>query len=107
MLFHQRAKMQGHELVEGYTGRFVHGEAITVAHWDVVAGNRIPSHAHHHEQIVNCLEGTFDMTVGEETFRMTAGDTVIVPPDVEHSALAVTDCRCLDVFTPVRDDYRL
>ena len=30
----------------------------------------------------------------------------IVPPNVTHSGRAVTECRIIDVFHPVRDDYR-
>jgi hypothetical protein len=29
-----------------------------------------------------------------------------VPPNVTHSGHAVTECRIIDVFHPVRDDYR-
>jgi quercetin dioxygenase-like cupin family protein len=95
------------ELIPGYRGRFVHGDTLTVAIWDVTAGSEVPSHHHPHEQIVTCLEGTFEMRVGGEVYLMSAGDSVVVPGDVEHSAYAHTDVRCLDVFHPVRDDYRI
>lgn len=95
------------ELIPGYRGRFVHGEALTVAIWDVAAGAEVPSHTHPHEQIVNCLEGTFEMRVAGEVYLMSPGDSVVVPGGVEHSAYAHTDARCLDVFHPVREDYRI
>ncbi|MCL7458338.1 cupin domain-containing protein [Micromonospora sp. MSM11] len=95
------------ELIPGYQGRFVHGDQLTVAIWDVKAGSEVPSHSHPHEQIVNCLEGTFEMRVGGEVYLMGPGDSVVVPGGVEHSAVAHTHARCLDVFHPVRDDYRI
>ncbi len=95
------------ELFPGYRGRFVHGAKMTVAIWNVAAGSEIPSHSHPHEQIVNCIEGTFEMRVADQVYLMAAGDSVVVPGGAEHSALAHTDVRCIDVFHPVRYDYRI
>lgn len=94
------------EMLPGCHARFVHGESMTVAFWHIGQGGEIPSHTHPHEQIVNLLEGVFEMRVGGDTFIMAAGDSVLVPGGVEHSALAITDIRCIDVFHPVREDYR-
>lgn len=95
------------EVIPGYQGRFVHGEHITIAHWTIAKGARVPLHDHPHEQIVNCITGTFEMHVGDETFVMEPGDSVLVPGGVPHSAVAHTDAYCIDVFHPVRQDYRL
>ncbi len=95
------------QLIPGYTGRFVHGQSMTVAFWAVTAGHEVPEHTHPHEQIVNVVEGSFEMRVGGETFLMAAGDSVTVPGGVVHSAWAHTDVRCIDVFHPVREDYRI
>ena len=35
-----------------------------------------------------------------------AGQVFVIPPDVPHSGRALTRCRVLDVFAPVREDYR-
>jgi quercetin dioxygenase-like cupin family protein len=35
-----------------------------------------------------------------------AGDVVAIPGGVRHGARALGPARVLDVFTPVRDDYR-
>ncbi|WP_181871494.1 cupin domain-containing protein [Sphaerisporangium album] len=95
------------EMLPGCHARFVHSDTMTVAHWKIDAGGEIPPHTHPHEQIVNLLEGTFEMRVGDDVFTMAPGDSVIVPGGVEHSALARTDVRCIDVFHPARDDYRI
>lgn len=95
------------EMLPGCSARFVHGDSMTVAFWHIRRGGEIPSHEHPHEQIVNLLEGVFEMKVGDDTFVMKAGDSVVVPSGTAHSALAITDIRCIDVFHPVRQDYRL
>jgi quercetin dioxygenase-like cupin family protein len=37
--------------------------------------------------------------------HLIAGVVLVIPPDVPHSGRAVTSCRVLDVFAPVREDY--
>ncbi|HSK38618.1 MAG TPA: cupin domain-containing protein [Arenibaculum sp.] len=105
--FDRKTEARETEMFPGFMARFVHSERMTVAHWRIQAGNVVPEHAHPHEQIVNCLSGRFEMTVGDETVVMEAGDVAVVPPNVPHKALAITDCFCLDIFTPVREDYRV
>jgi quercetin dioxygenase-like cupin family protein len=90
----------------GYRGRFVHSEAMTLAYWDVEAGARAPEHSHPHEQILSLIEGEFELTVLGETELIRAGAVVVIPPDAAHSGEAVTACRIIDAFHPVRDDLR-
>jgi quercetin dioxygenase-like cupin family protein len=52
------------------------------------------------------IEGKFELTVDAEAKILTPGAVVIVPPNVPHSGKAITDCRIIDVFHPVREDYR-
>jgi quercetin dioxygenase-like cupin family protein len=105
MIHFKKENMKAHEAIPGYFGRFVHGDDITVVHWEIKKGNVVPEHQHDHEQFVNCLEGEFIMNVDGKEYPMGPGDTVIIPSNSVHSAYAVTDARCLDVFTPRREDY--
>jgi len=52
------------------------------------------------------LEGTLELVVGGQTHRLDPGQTYVIPPDVPHSGRALSRCRVLDVFAPVREDYR-
>ncbi len=65
-----------------------------------------PPHAHPHEQVTSLLEGVLEFTLGGEVRRMMAGDVVVIPPGVPHSARAIEQCRVMDVFAPVREDYQ-
>lgn len=94
------------EIVSGFRGRFVHSGQMTLAYWDIDNGAELPEHAHHHEQVVNMLEGEFELTVDGTPHRLVPGDILIIPGHVSHSGKAITDCRILDVFQPTRDDYR-
>jgi quercetin dioxygenase-like cupin family protein len=58
------------------------------------------------QQVLNLVEGRFEVTVDGEKQILEAGSVVILPSNIHHSGKAITDCRILDVFHPVREDYR-
>ncbi len=94
------------ELVPGSRVRFVHTDQMTFALWAIEAGASLPEHTHPHEQVANILEGRFELVVDGEAWLLEPGTIGVVPPNVPHSGRALTDCRILDVFYPVREDYR-
>ncbi len=94
------------ELFPGCRGQFVHGENLTVAHWTFEPGTPLPLHAHPHEQVINLVRGTFELTVEGETRQLSPGSVVVVPGGAPHSGQAITEAYIIDVFYPVREDYR-
>ena len=94
------------EPMPGFRGREIHTGTLTVVHWEIAAGAELLEHAHHHEQMSNLLDGEFMMTVDGQTRRMPPGSVAVGGSDVVHSGRAVTHCRFLDVFQPVREDYK-
>ncbi len=93
------------ELAPGLRGRMIHSAHITVAHWEFAADTLLPMHQHPHEQIINVITGTFELTVGGETARLGPGDVVVVPGGMLHGGKALTSAYVIDVFHPVREDY--
>jgi quercetin dioxygenase-like cupin family protein len=106
MRYQHLGDIEQRELLPGLRVRFVHAEAMTLAYWDISAGADLPSHDHPHEQVVTVLQGRFELTVGEETRALGPGDVVIIPPGVPHGGNALSPARIIDVFHPVREDYR-
>ena len=94
------------ELIPGHSGRFIHSAHTTHVYWQIEAGAVLPEHSHPHEQIVNMLEGTYELVVGGERFVLSAGEVLVIPGGVIHGGRAHTACRILDVFSPVREEYR-
>ena len=106
MTFLSQTDLVRKEPMPGFVGRFAHGITMTVVQWTIAAGAELPEHAHPHEQASQVLEGEFELTIDGRTERLGPGSLAIVPPNVTHSGRAVTECRIIDVFHPVRDDYR-
>jgi len=106
MRYQHLAKIEERELLPGLRVRFVHSESMTLAYWNISAGADLPSHDHPHEQVVNVIEGSFELTVGKETRELGPGDVVVIPSGISHGGKARTACRIIDVFHPVREDYR-
>ena len=94
------------EIFRGLRARIVHTAGTSQSWVDVDEGASFPEHAHLHEQTVNVLEGTLEVTVSGVTHQLTPGFVLVIPPHAAHSGRALTACRVLDVFSPPRDDYR-
>lgn len=106
MPFLELARIAEREMMPGFRARFVHGERTTCAHWTISAGAELPEHAHPHEQVSNVITGRFEMTIDGETQNLEPGSVAVIPPGARHRGRALTDCVILDVFSPVREDYR-
>lgn len=94
------------ELVPGFKGRFVHSDSMTIGSWNVSEGAVMPEHAHPHEQIFTLLEGKFELTIRGESKVQNPGAVAVIPSNVPHSGRAITPCRVIDVFCPVREDMK-
>ena len=106
MPFIELSGIQEREMVPGFRARFVHTENMTCSYWTITAGAMLPDHSHPHEQVTNIIRGRFEMTLDGETQQIEAGNVVVIPSGAKHRGRALTDCFILDVFSPVREDYR-
>jgi len=94
------------ELMPGITGYYTHGENMTFGFVELKAGSNVPLHHHIHEQTTYIIEGQLDMVIGGEPCPLKAGMYHIIPSNIPHSAIAKTDCKVIDVFSPAREDYK-
>ena len=82
-------------------------DTMTVSLVEMAAGATIPLHEHPHEQVGMMLEGAAEFTVGGETRRVVAGERWHIPGNTPHKVVALDQpVRALDVFYPIREDYR-
>ncbi|PZR27311.1 MAG: cupin domain-containing protein [Citrobacter freundii] len=94
------------QLAPGLTGYYTHGERMTLGLVEIEAGSSLAEHKHPHEQITYVIEGQLDMMIGGKPYSLTAGMCQVIPSEALHSAIAVTKVSLIDVFNPVREDYR-
>jgi len=93
-------------LVKGIKGRYIHTETTTIGFVEIEKGAILPAHSHVHEQTTQITEGKLKMTICNETIILEPGMFTIIPSNVVHSAVALTDCIVTDTFCPVREDYK-
>lgn len=87
-------------------GRYAHGDRMTIGDIRLDANTTVPMHEHPHEQITCVIEGRFEFTIGEETTVLEPGSVALIPGGVPHGGRTLTSCWVVDVFAPVREDYR-
>jgi quercetin dioxygenase-like cupin family protein len=87
-------------------GRYAHGDRMTIGDIRLDANTTVPMHEHPHEQITCVIEGRFEFTIGEETTVLEPGSVALIPGGVPHGGRTLTQCWVIDVFAPVREDYR-
>jgi quercetin dioxygenase-like cupin family protein len=72
----------------------------------VESGSSIPLHSHPHEQAGTVLEGEGTLRIGDEGETIRPGDFYVIPPNVEHEGHVNERMVVLDIFSPVRKDYK-
>ncbi len=106
MPFVHLSDIKQREIVPGFKAKMVHSDHMTFTFWNVEAGASLPAHSHPNEQITTVIKGKFEMTVAGETQIMEKGSVFVIPSGATHSGKAMIDSELIDVFYPVREDYR-
>ena len=94
------------DLAPGIIGYYAHGTNMTFGLVELKKGANVPVHHHIHEQTTYIVEGQLDMVIGGIPCSLTAGMYHVIPSNTPHGAMAMTDCKVIDVFSPVREDYK-
>ena len=68
-------------------------------------GATVPAHTHSNEQIGYLAKGRFEMRIGDRKFLLKAGDSYVIPANVEHEVSMLEDCVAIDIFSPPRKEW--
>ena len=65
-------------------------------------GEEISSHSSTGDALVYILDGEAEITIGEEVFNVTKGETIVMPAGIPHALLAKEQFKMLlvVVFNP-------
>lgn len=82
-------------------------DVLLVMNW-LEPGMDVNPHSHPFEQVVYIVQGRVIFHIGDDAVEGGPGSVIRIPPHVEHYAEPIGDepVMNLDVFAPIRNDYR-
>lgn len=94
-------------LIDGVEGRPLFGDKAMVNLIEFSPGATVPAHSHPHEQLGIVLRGMQALVIDGVARELGPMEGYVLPGGVEHSAYCGPEgATVIDVFAPVREDYR-
>ncbi len=102
------ADLPEEEVRKGVTRKGFRGDRVLMVMNELRPGMDVNPHTHDFEQLVYIVTGHVRFRLGDEVVDGGPGSLIRIPPGVEHCAEPIGDepVLNLDVFAPIRDDYR-
>ncbi len=100
--------MTAEKLKGSITRRLITGDSMMIAEVRLAKGEIVPKHAHHNEQLTYITSGALKFALGDDGDHevvVRAGEVLVIPSNVSHSAEALEDTIDIDVFSPPRADW--
>lgn len=94
------------QVTDLFARQFFTGEKITMAFLTIKTGCVVPTHSHESEQFSYVITGALQFRIGDEDVIVRAGELVQIPSNIPHSAVAIEETTGIDVFSPIRIDWR-
>jgi quercetin dioxygenase-like cupin family protein len=82
------------------------GAHTLLAEFKLAKGAVIPAHSHSQEQTGYLVSGHLRFMIAGVEHVVHAGDSWMIPGGVEHGVSVLEDSVAIEVFSPVREDYR-
>jgi quercetin dioxygenase-like cupin family protein len=101
------ARTDGFPLADGVTARALFGEGAMLNLVELEPDSVVALHSHPHEQLGMVLRGSMTLVVEGTEHVLEEMDAYSLPGGAEHQGIAGPQgALVLDVFQPVREDYR-
>lgn len=88
------------------TRQMIHTERLTVARLTIAAGGVVPRHEHENEQVTLLERGRLRFVFDDGAQEIAAGEAMQIASHVPHRVEALEDSVVVDLFAPVREDWR-
>ncbi len=93
-------------IFEGVGLRAIAGDQVFLGRVTYDPGTTVARHSHEHtEQVMLVLDGSIEMTIGEETRELRAGDVCVVNRGVEHELHSAGGVTFVEALGPVPLDH--
>ncbi len=82
-----------------------YGEKTLMTEFVMEKGVSLPMHSHPEEQTGYLVSGHMVLTIGDNVYDISPGDSWLIPGGVTHGAKTLENSVAVEVFSPVRIDY--
>lgn len=107
LYFPSTQELSNHNIFPGVAIATCAADKMMLSHVELQPHAEVAEHSHPHEQVGMVLEGRAVFYIGGEEKTMAPGDMYRIPGGVKHRVVALDQpVRALDIFYPVREDYR-
>jgi quercetin dioxygenase-like cupin family protein len=105
-MFRANAEATAVEMFPGVVRRtLTSGDRSTLVEITLAQGSVVPDHNHPHEQAGYVVSGRVLFVIDGEERELRAGDSYLVPGGAQHRVTALEPAVCIDIFSPVREEY--
>jgi quercetin dioxygenase-like cupin family protein len=106
MNLYRWSEIEREELNPLLARQVIHGDSITVARLYLKQGAVVPRHSHRNEQITVLQSGRLRFEFDDREVMVRAGESLQIPSDAAHRVIAEEDSEAIDLFAPVREDWK-
>jgi quercetin dioxygenase-like cupin family protein len=97
--------MDVEKLNDKISRQMISGENATLSQLLMKKGAVVPRHSHVNEQYSWIISGTLKFIFDDREIVVAAGEVLLIPAHVPHSAVAMEDTMDVDFFAPRREDW--
>ena len=97
--------MEVEKLNDKISRQMISGENATLSQLLLKRGAVVPRHSHVNEQYSWIISGALKFVFDDREIVVGAGEVLLIPANVPHSAVAMEDTVDVDFFAPRREDW--
>lgn len=102
---HRWTDMPAEPITGSIARKYITGDRVTVARFELKRGGIVPRHSHESEQLSMVLSGVLRFVVDGQDIVVRTGEVLQLPGWLEHEVHVLEDALVIDVFSPVRQDW--
>ena len=97
--------MEIEQLNDKLSRQMISGENATISQLLLKKGATVPRHSHMNEQYSWIISGALKFVFDDREILVGAGEILLIPANMAHSAVALEDTVDVDIFAPRREDW--
>ncbi len=96
-----------HDILKGITIKtLVHGKETLMTEFVMNKGSELPLHGHVYEQTGYLVKGKIKLHIADSSRIVVPGESWCIPSNVQHRVDILEDSVAVEVFSPLREEYK-